>query len=59
MPAIDKAKGEEVIIHVPPGTSKHVKIVETDPAHRGHDIMIQVSKERKTRVSDAVGVIVK
>lgn len=55
----DKASGEAVIVHVPPGASKDVKIVETDPAKRGHDITIQVSRERKVHVSNAIGVIVK
>ena len=53
------AKGEEVIVHVPPGTSNNVRIVETDPGARGQDITIQVSRERKVHVSKAVGVIVK
>jgi hypothetical protein len=53
------AKGDAVIVHVPPGTAKDVKIVESDPKDRGHDITIQVSRERKTQLSRAVGVIVK
>jgi hypothetical protein len=56
---LEKAKGEEVIVHVPPGTARNVKIVEADPAGRGQDITIQVSKERKALVSGAIGVIVK
>jgi hypothetical protein len=56
---MEKAKHDEVIVHVPPGTAKHVKIVEGDPEKRGNDITIQVSKERKIRVSQAIGVIVK
>jgi hypothetical protein len=56
---MDKAKGEEVIVHVPPGSSKHVKVVESDPKARGQDITIQVSRERKVVVSKAVGVISK
>ncbi|MER9349983.1 hypothetical protein [Mesorhizobium sp. M0227] len=53
------ATGEDVIVHVPPGTAKNVKIVETDPSGRGQDITIQVSRERKVVVSKAIGVIVK
>ncbi|MDB5653819.1 MAG: hypothetical protein JWQ94_1432 [Tardiphaga sp.] len=53
------AKGDTVIVHVPPGAGKDVKIVESDPKDRGHDITIQVSRERKVQVSKAVGVIVK
>jgi len=54
-----KAKGQEVIVHVPPGSGKNVKVVESDPSARGHDISIQVSRERKPILSPAVGVIVK
>ena len=53
------AKGETVVVHVPPGSAKDVKIVESDPKNRGQDILIQVSRERKVHVSNAVGVIVK
>jgi hypothetical protein len=56
---LKKATGEEIIVHVPPGASKHVKVVETDPKARGHDITIQVSRERKVAVSKAVGIISK
>jgi hypothetical protein len=56
---LEKAKGDEVVVHVPPGSKKHVRVVETDPKARGSDISIQVSRERKTLVSHAVGVIVK
>lgn len=59
MASSTKASGEDVIVHVPPGTSGNVKIVETDPKGRGQDITIQVSRERKVHVSKAVGVIVK
>jgi len=54
-----KATGDEIIVHVPPGSSKHVKIVESDPKTRGHDILIKVSRERKVTASNAVGVITK
>ena len=55
---LKKATGEEIIVHVPPGASKHVKVVESDPKTRGHDT-IQVSRERKVAVSKAVGIISK
>jgi hypothetical protein len=54
-----KASGEEVIVHVPPGSAKNVKVVESDPKTRGHDITVQVSRERKSVTSKAVGIIVK
>jgi hypothetical protein len=56
---LKKATGEEIIVHVPPGSAKNVKVVETDPKARGHDITIQVSRERKVAVSKAVGIISK
>lgn len=55
----EQTKGESVVVHVPPGSTKDVKIVESDPKTRGQDITIQVSRERKVHVSKAVGVIVK
>lgn len=59
MSDFDIARGDQVIIHVPPGAGKDVKIVETEPKGRGQDITIQVSRERKVQVSPAIGVIVK
>jgi hypothetical protein len=56
---MDKAKGDEIIVHVPPGSAKNVKVVESDPKARGHDILVQVSRERKVAVSKAVGIISK
>ena len=56
---MDKAKGEEIIVHGPPGSAKNVKVVESDPKARGHDILVQVSRERKVAVSKAVGIISK
>lgn len=53
------AKGEEVILHVPKGSADNVRVVEVDPAQLGQDITVQVSRERKPRVSSAIGVIVK
>jgi hypothetical protein len=56
---MDQAKGDEIIVHVPPGSAKDVKIVESDPKARGHDILIKVSRERKVAVSKSVGIITK
>lgn len=53
------ARGETIIVHVPPGSTKNVKVVETEPRKNGQDITIQVSRERKIHVSKAIGVIVK
>ena len=56
---LTRAKDDEVIVHVPKGTADKVRIVEADPNQMGQDITIQVSRERKPRVSPAIGVIVK
>ncbi len=56
---LDPARGEEVVVRVPKGASKYVKIVEVDPAETGHDISVQVSRERRTVASPVIGVIVK
>jgi hypothetical protein len=53
------AKGDEVIVHVPTGSKDDVKIVEVDPEALGQDITVQVSRERKPKVSSVLGVIVK
>jgi hypothetical protein len=52
-------KGEDIVVYVPPGSAKNVKVVENDPKPRGQDITIQVSRHRKPKLSRAVGVIVK
>jgi hypothetical protein len=52
-------KGNEVHVYVPRGSKKDVKVVEVDPGPGGNDITLQVSRERKSRSSKAVGVIVK
>ncbi|WP_139167108.1 hypothetical protein [Chromobacterium sphagni] len=50
---------KEVLIHVPKGTSSHVRIVESDPEKLGNEITVQVSKKRPTSALSVVGVIVK
>jgi hypothetical protein len=52
-------KGDEIQIYVPRGSAKDVKVVEVDPPAGGNDITLQVSRERKTRSTKAVGIIVK
>jgi hypothetical protein len=49
--------GEQIIIEVPQGEAKNVKVIETQT--KGADITVRVSKERKTVSNMAVGVIVK
>jgi hypothetical protein len=56
---IEPAKGEEVIVRVPKGTAQYVRVVEVDPDQVRQDITVQVSRERKSSVSSAIGVIVK
>lgn len=49
---------EEVVVHVPKGTSKYVKIVEAE--NQGNaEITVQVSKKRKSSRIPVLGVIVK
>jgi hypothetical protein len=53
------ASGESIHVYVPHGHGKNVEVHEVDPKTLGHDVTIQVSRERKAQVSKAVGVIVK
>ena len=50
-------KHDQIIVEVPHGHAKNVKIVETEA--KTADITVRVSKERKTGSNMAVGVIVK
>jgi len=47
----------EVVVHVPKGTAKHVRVNEVDNA--GAEITVQVSKKRKAGAVPVLGVIVK
>lgn len=49
----------EVVIHVPKGTADNVRVVETEAAAMGSEIMVRVSKKRTTSKMPVVGVIVK
>ena len=53
------AQKDEVVVYVPKGTARSVKIVECEEDDLSQDITVQVSRERKPAVSSAVGVIVK
>lgn len=55
----DAPKGNEVHVYVPKGSGKDVKVVEVDDAPGGNEITLRVSRERKPKTSNAVGVIVK
>lgn len=50
-------KHEQIVVEVPHGQGKNVKVIETDA--KTADITVRVSKERKTASNMAVGVIVK
>ena len=52
-------KGEDVVIHVPKGAAKHVKVVESEAASKVNDITVHVSRERKVSPGLSIGVIVK
>jgi hypothetical protein len=56
---LEPAQGDQVLLHVPKGAAKNVKIIEVDPAVHGREITLQVSKTRKAINSGVVGVIVK
>lgn len=56
---IEPAKGEEIVVRVPKGASKYVKVLEVDAREMGHDISVQVSRERRPEASAVIGVIVK
>jgi len=58
-PKMEPAQGEQLILHVPKGAAKNVKIIEVDPVVHGRDVTLQVSKTRKVHSSGMVGVIVK
>jgi hypothetical protein len=49
----------DVIIHVPKGTAKNVKIEEAEPGKLTSEIVVQVSSKRKPGPNPVLGVIVK
>lgn len=49
----------EVLIHVPRGTAGHVRVVEAETPDLNTEIMVQVSKNRRTGSIPVLGVIVK
>ncbi|MEK6321352.1 MAG: hypothetical protein AABN33_06680 [Acidobacteriota bacterium] len=52
-------EADEVLIHVPPGYGKNVKVVETKDAGKNAEITVQVSKKRVAGRTPVLGVIVK
>ena len=50
---------DQVVIHVPKGQARHVKVVESDEANQVAEITVQVSKKRKASTVPVLGVIVK
>jgi len=51
-------KGDEIVIHVAPGTTKNVKIVETE-GEPENSLRVRVSRDRTTRGTPVLGVVVK
>lgn len=49
----------EVVIHVPPGYAKNVRVVESPDAGKNTEITVQVSQKRKAERVPMLGVIVK
>jgi hypothetical protein len=52
-------EADEVVVHVPKGTGKNVKIEEVDSAKAANEITVQISKKRKPSAVPVLGVIVK
>jgi hypothetical protein len=50
---------QEIVVHVPKGTAKHVNIEEQDREKLHSDIVVQVSSKRKPGPTPVLGVIVK
>ncbi len=49
--------GNEVVVHVPRGGKRHVKVVETSGSDA--EITVRVAKDRKAKAKPLLGVIVK
>lgn len=49
----------EVVVHIPKGTAKYVKVMESESDKLGSEIVVQISKKRKPGPSSVLGVIVK
>lgn len=50
---------EEIVVHVPKGSGRHVKVEESDEAAIPNEITVQISKNRKASAKPVLGVIVK
>lgn len=52
-------EADEVVVHVPKGTGKNVKIEEVDALKTSNEITVQISKKRRPGAVPVLGVIVK
>jgi len=52
-------EANEVVVHVPKGSGKHVRVVESADAGTSAEITVQVSKKRQAGRVPVLGVIVK
>ena len=60
MPDINKPlDGEEVVIHVPKGTSQFIKLVEEGDVQLPSQITVRVSRNRISSKLPVLGVVVK
>jgi hypothetical protein len=50
---------EEVIVHVPKGLGKHVRVEEVDPHDMPNEITVRVSRQRKPGTVPVLGVMIK
>lgn len=52
-------EASEVVVHVPKGSGKHVRVVESEAAGTAAEITVQVSRKREAGRVPVLGVIVK
>ncbi len=50
--------GNEIVVHVPKGSARNVRIQETD-TDLPNELTVQISQKRKPGVKPVLGVIVK
>ncbi|XXX74471.1 hypothetical protein WMF30_43170 [Sorangium sp. So ce134] len=53
-----KLDGDEIVIHVPKGAAKHVRVEEAD-SEQPSEITVRVARNRRTTGVPVLGVIVK
>ena len=54
----ERLQGDQIVIHVAPGATKNVKLVETE-GEPENSLRVRVSRERTNRGTPVLGVVVK